>query len=69
MPNIDQMRIHLEKVDFGKFKPLDAKLINNLDSMMSVDMTQLMKMISREDTDSLNMRHLQGGAFVDFISQ
>jgi hypothetical protein len=63
------MREDLENIDLGQYKVLDKKLIQNVDSMLSVDMTNLMQMISKEEFDSLNKRQVNGGAFSEFFSQ
>ena len=59
------MIINLKK-DFKNIKPLDKKLIEKLDDMLSVDVTQLMQMIPREETPTaLKTSSSKAGAFAD----
>jgi hypothetical protein len=47
-------------------KPLDKKLIDRVDNMLQVDVTQLMQMIPREEaTKELEAPAAKAGAFVD----
>ena len=65
-PNIQKMRELLEVQDFRTFKILDKKLIDKLDNMLAVDITQLMQMIPKEEYKSiLEQPGVRGGAFED----
>jgi EH domain-containing protein 1 len=60
------MREQLELTDFKTFKPLDKKLIEKVDSMLSVDVTQLMQMLPKEDFKTTGIdTSVRGGAFDD----
>ena len=64
-PNIQKMRECLELADFTKFKPLDKKLIDKIENMLSVDITQLMQMLPKEDYKITSEHPVKGGAFED----
>lgn len=64
-PNIQKMRECLELADFTKFKPLDKKLIEKVENMLSVDVTQLMQMLPKEDYKITTEYPVKGGAFED----
>ncbi len=61
------MRETLELTDFKNFKPLDKKLIDKVDLMLSTDITQLMQMLPREDQQmtQLSSTSVKSGAFDD----
>lgn len=66
-PNIQRMREILEQFDFKQFKSLDKKLIEKVENMLSVDITQLMQMLPKEETKA-HMESpvgVKGGAFDD----
>lgn len=68
-PNIQKMRETLEQVDFKQFKPLEKKLIDRVDNMMSTDITQLMQMLPKEEHKTPDLASSSGvgkhGAFDD----
>ena len=64
-PDINKMREILDQQDFKTFKPLDKKLIEKVENMLSVDITQLMQMLPKEDyKNSMEPSStIKGGAF------
>jgi len=64
-PNIQKMREQLELADFKTFKSLDKKLVEKVDNMLSVDITQLMQMLPKEDYKISMESPVRGGAFED----
>jgi hypothetical protein len=66
-PNIQKMRESLEQFDFKHFKPLEKKLIDRVDNMMSQDITQLMQMLPKEDLKAAELpsSSIRSGAFDD----
>jgi EH domain-containing protein 1 len=67
-PNINKMREILEQLDFKTFKTLDKKLIDKVENMLSVDITQLMQMLPKEDYKNKDEVPVRGGAFDDQTS-
>lgn len=65
LPNIQKMREQLELADFKTFKSLDKKLVEKVDNMLSVDITQLMQMLPKEDYKISMESPVRGGAFED----
>jgi EH domain-containing protein 1 len=64
-PSIDKMRECLVQYDFKTFKPLDMKLIEKAESMLSADITQLMQLLPKEDHGKKLDVPIRGGAFTD----
>ena len=66
-PDINKMREHLELQDFRNFKPLDKKLIDKVENMLSTDITQLMQMLPKEEYKNTleHTAQAKGGAFTD----
>ena len=66
-PDINKMREILDLQDFRLFKPLDKKLIDKVENMLSSDITQLMQMLPKEDYKNTieHKGNVQGGAFSD----
>lgn len=68
-PKIEKMREVLELLDFKTFKTLDKKLIEKCDNMMSIDITQLMQMLPKEEVRFTGTENsVRGGAFDDETS-
>ena len=60
------MREVLDVTDFKTFKPLDKKLVERVDLMLSTDITQLMQMLPNEDHKSeVSSSSIKSGAFDD----
>lgn len=66
-PNIQRMREVLDQFDFKNFKTLDKKLIDKVENMLSVDITQLMQMLPKEEYKATmeSPQGVRGGAFDD----
>ena len=64
-PDLEIMRERLQHQDFTKFKPLDAKLLANVDKMLAEDISKLMTMIPTEEMQARQegKDHIEGGAF------
>ncbi|CAF5185370.1 unnamed protein product, partial [Rotaria magnacalcarata] len=48
-PKIERMQDILRNMDFTKFRPLDRRLIERIDKMLSEDVPRLMSMIPQEE--------------------
>ncbi|CAF4438965.1 unnamed protein product, partial [Rotaria sp. Silwood2] len=55
-PKIDRMQELLRNMDFTKFKPLDKKLLDRVDKMLSEDVPKLMSMIPQEEHAYLQLK-------------
>ena len=64
-PDIHKMREILDVQDFRTFKTLDKTLIEKVENMLAVDVTQLMQMLPKEDyKHSIEQTStIKGGAF------
>lgn len=62
-PDLKRMQEVLQHQDFTKFHPLKQKLIDNVDSMLSNDISKLMQMIPHEDAMTSHEPGVKGGAF------
>ena len=62
-PNIRKMQQQLAYYDFTKFHSLKQKLLDNVDRMLSEDITKVMKMIPQETEDMKDTGNIEGGAF------
>ncbi|CAF0972756.1 unnamed protein product [Adineta steineri] len=55
-PKIERMQELLRNMDFTKFKPLDKKLLERVDKMLSEDVPKLMNMIPQEEHAYLQLQ-------------
>ena len=60
-PKLDRMQDLLRNTDFSKFKPLDRKLLERVDKMLSEDVPKLMSMIPQEERQYMAL-HTQSGS-------
>lgn len=60
LPDVKKMQGQLEDFDFNLLRPIDPVLINNVDQMLSVDITKLMVMIHQDEESMKDLSELQG---------
>ncbi|KAF1743787.1 hypothetical protein MXB_2629, partial [Myxobolus squamalis] len=64
-PQIDEYREKLRHLDFSKFPPLKKRLIEDVKTMLSIDIPKLIQKIPSEDSSHPQKSALSGGIFVN----
>ena len=61
MPSIDEFRGVLQRMDFYSFPPIDRKVLNQLQEMLTVDIPKIIGLVSGVSADAnMNGHHVKG---------